>query len=373
MNARLESAVVKAREQLLSGTMKEAQVSQGPVRSILHALGWDTFDIHSVVQEYSVGKGRVDYALKANPDTTDVFLEIKAPGKADDAADLQLFEYAFHQGIPFAVLTDGRVWNFYLPSGQGNYQDRRLFKLDIVEFELVEACARLDRYLAFNRTKTGTARAEAVNEYEDGFQKKKVKELIPKVWQRLLAEPDDLLCDLLIEAVEAEGGQRPLRDDVANFLRGTASTIPQAKNVPLNGFSDKSFSPSSPTKSNSSEMRPPQGKGVGFCVASNAWKKYSSGKQCYVAVIHYLVTTYPEFPTRFQNAKAKGKRAWISKNKEDLFPGRLDFQQSEVTAVGNGWLVGTQMSAQVEMPRRVEAACACVGLVFGRDIKAVFL
>lgn len=373
MNTQLEDAVVKAREQLLSSAMKEVQVSQGPVRSILQALGWDTFDIHSVVQEYSVGKGRVDYALKANPNTTDVFLEIKAPGKADDAADLQLFEYAFHQGVPFAVLTDGRVWNFYLPSGQGNYQERRLFKLDIVEFELAEACARLERYLAFDRTKTGKARTEAVKEYEDGFQKKKVKEIIPKVWQRLLAEPDDLLCALLIEAVEAEGGQRPLRDDVVNFLRATGGTAPSVKNVLSAGLPNTSFAPASLTNSNSIGISPSQGNGVGFCIASNAWQKYSSGKQCYVAVIRHLVTTYPEFPIRFQNAKAKGKRAWISKNREDLFPGRPDFQQSEVTTVGNGWLVGTQMSAQVEMPRRVETACACVGLVFGRDIKAVFL
>ena len=153
MNEALEKALIKAREKLLSSVMNEAQVSQGPVRSILHALGWDTFDVDCVIPEYTVGKRRVDYALKANPANTDIFLEIKAPGKADDAADLQLFEYAFHEGVPFAVLTDGRVWNFYLPSGQGNYQDRRLFKLDIVERGLAEAGETLHRYLDFERTK----------------------------------------------------------------------------------------------------------------------------------------------------------------------------------------------------------------------------
>jgi len=107
MNELLENALVKARERLLSSSLSEAQVSQGPVRSILHALGWDTFDVDCVVPEYSVGSRRVDYALKATPARTDVFLEIKAPGKADEAADLQLFEYAFHEGVPFAVLTDG--------------------------------------------------------------------------------------------------------------------------------------------------------------------------------------------------------------------------------------------------------------------------
>lgn len=66
----------------------------------------------------------------------------------------------------------------------------------------------------------------------------------------------------------------------------------------------------------------------------------------------------------------EGKRAWISRSREDLFPGRPDFQESEVTAVGVGWLLGTQMSAKLEMPARIEAACACVGLVFRRDLEA---
>lgn len=365
MTTRLEVALVKTRERLLSGAMNEAQVSQGPVRSILQALGWDTFDVDSVVPEYSVGNRRVDYALKTSPSTTDVFLEIKAPGKADDAADQQLFEYAFHEGVPFAVLTDGRIWNFYLPSGQGNYQDRRLFKLDIVERELSEACERLERYLAFERVKNGAARTEAIREYENRFQRNKVKELIPKVWQNLLAEPDDLLCDVLIEAVEAQGGQRPLREDVITFFQSMVSITSPVPRTPGMSASTRTV----PTLPNSLAALPKRGLpsptgSIGYCAADGKWYSFSSGKQCYVAVIRHLVAGYPEFCDRFQSAKTRGKRAWISKRKEDLFPGRPDFQESEVTAVGGGWLVGTQMSAQTDMPKRVEAACACVGLVF---------
>lgn len=375
MNEPLERALVKAREKLLSSVLNEAQVSQGPVRSILQALGWDTFDVDSVIPEYTVGKRRVDYALKANPSNTDVFLEIKAPGKADDAADQQLFEYAFHEGVPFAVLTDGRVWNFYLPSGQGNYQDRRLFKLDIVERELSEACERLRRYLDFARTKSGLARADAVKEYADGFQKTKVKSLIPKVWQDLLAEPDDLLCDVLIEAVEVEAGQRPLREDVIKYLQSIPAATVAGNKVatPVQSYSPPASSIKAPSAQAKRPSVSPDGHGIGFQLPTGAWQSFPNGKQCYVAIIRHLVSNYPDFPVRFQNAKTRGKRAWISKVKEQLFPGRPDFQESEVTTVGGGWLVGTQMSAQVEMPKRVEAACACVGLVFGRDVQATFL
>lgn len=369
MTTILEKALVKAREKLLSGLMSEAQVSQGPVRSILQALGWDTFDVDSVVPEYSVGSRRVDYALKTSLATTDVFLEIKAPGKADDAADKQLFEYAYHVGIPFAVLTDGRIWNFYLPSGQGDYQERRLFRLDIVEMEMAECCQRLERYLGFDRVRKGTARNEAASEYDDKFRKNKIKQLIPGVWKSLLAEPDDLLCDVLIEAVEAGGGERPARIDVEDFLR--AQLVPGPVMV-LNKFVLKPLVPI-PVIQYATKITADVEARIGFQLHNGNWQGFSTGKQCYVAIIRYLVKQYPDFAPRFQNAKSRGKRAWIAHSAEELFPGRPDFQTSETTEVGAGWLIGTQMSAQVEMPKRIGTACACVGLTFGRDLTARFL
>ena len=368
MTVILEKALAKSRERLLSGVMSEAQVSQGPVRLILQALGWDTFDVDIVVPEYSVGSRRVDYALKTALATTDVFLEIKAPGKADDAADQQLFEYAYHVGIPFAVLTDGRIWNFYLPFGQGDYQERRLFRLDIVEMEMAECCQRLERYLGFDRVRKGTARNEAAREYDDKFRKNKLKQLIPGVWKNLLAEPDDLLCDVLIEAVEANGGERPARFDVEDFLRAQLVTSPETV---LNKFVPKArLTP--PAIQYATKPTAHIEAGIGFQLHGGNWQRFATGKNCYVAIIRHLVKEYPEFAARFQNAKSRGKRAWIARSTEDLFPGRPDFQASETTEVGAGWLIGTQMGAQVEMPKRVEAACACVGLVFGRDVKAIF-
>ena len=48
MNEPLEKALIKAREKLLSSAMNEAQMSKDPVRSILRALGWDTFDVDNL-------------------------------------------------------------------------------------------------------------------------------------------------------------------------------------------------------------------------------------------------------------------------------------------------------------------------------------
>ena len=53
-------------------------------------------------------------------------------GAADDGVR-QALEYAFHTGVPFVVLTDGKTWSFYLPAEQGSYEERRIHKLDLFE------------------------------------------------------------------------------------------------------------------------------------------------------------------------------------------------------------------------------------------------
>lgn len=64
-----------------------------------------------------------------------------------DGAERQLFENAFHDGVPMATFTDGREWEFFLPAEQGAYVDRRVYKLDIAERDTKECAQRLERYL----------------------------------------------------------------------------------------------------------------------------------------------------------------------------------------------------------------------------------
>ena len=104
-----------------------------------------------------------------------------------------------------------------------------------------------------------------------------------------------------------------------------------------------------------------------------AWQSFKNGKLCYLAIIRVLANKYPDFLQRFKNAKTKGKREWVSQSREELFLDQPKLQQSEVTDVGAGWLAGTNISAHSDMPKRAQAACACVGLVFGRDLVATFL
>ena len=38
-----------------------------------------------------------------------------------------------------AILTDGQEWSFYLPGEQGRYDERRVYKPDLLEREISEA------------------------------------------------------------------------------------------------------------------------------------------------------------------------------------------------------------------------------------------
>ena len=101
----------------------EQAISQGIVLRVLQELGWNTWETSSVWPEYQTGEGRVDFALCHPPGKPAVFIEVKQPGKAEDAVR-QALEYAFHVGVPFVTLTDGRTWSFYLPAEQGSYDDK---------------------------------------------------------------------------------------------------------------------------------------------------------------------------------------------------------------------------------------------------------
>lgn len=179
----------------------ESEISRGVVLRILSQLGWNHFDTSEISSEYSLGGRRVDYALFCGKKRPIVFIEVKQPGNTENA-DRQLFEYAFHEGIPLAVLTDGVTWSFYLPGEQGSYEDRRVYKLDLIERSAEEAVEKLIRYLRKDRIKTGDALTDARSDYNNKSRLKEAKEAIPEAWEELVCSEDDFLLELLSKSVE---------------------------------------------------------------------------------------------------------------------------------------------------------------------------
>jgi predicted type IV restriction endonuclease len=118
---------------------------------------------------------------------------VKGVGQSDAAGERQLFEYAFHKAVPMAILTDGQDWQFFLPAEQGDYGERRVYKLDIVEREIDETVARLERYLNYPAICSGSAMEAARLDYRNVARQREIKATLPKAWGILVEEEDELL------------------------------------------------------------------------------------------------------------------------------------------------------------------------------------
>ena len=330
-------------EKLNNGDYRnESEISRGIVLKILNALGWDTFDTNIVMSEYSIGNGRVDYALTRKKGATpSVFIEVKQPGKTDHA-DEQLFNYAFREGIPFAILTDGKTWNFYLPSGQGKYEDRRIYKLDLSERTPEESIEKLERYLNFGRVKDGSAFDDAQRDYRSKYKAAEAKSAIPDAWKELVDSEDEMLFEMIAEAVEKKCGYKPKYADISEFL------------------SEIRFLPGGLSHSSDCAYNPPRNyikKGNSTPVAVNGSWYHINGKTVQVrsakdVVIGLLNSLYETDNKLFEKCQKHAgnfgrNRQYIASSKAELYKDRPDLSELSAELKGNYFLL-TNFSNQIK-------------------------
>lgn len=199
-------------------TVSEAQTSQGIVLPILNHLSWDVFDTTEVTPEYSVSGGRVDFALRIQS-VNKVFLEIKKTSENLENRQQQLVYYAFQQGVKLAILTNGITWQFYLPLEEGNWEQRRFFTIDLMEQAIDDAIEKFESLLSRKNIESGNAYQKAKSLYEGRQKNKIIKENLPKAWQKLISEPDEMLVELLNETLEKVCGYKAEESQIIDFLQ----------------------------------------------------------------------------------------------------------------------------------------------------------
>ena len=226
---------------LLTGS--EEATRQGAILPVLSALGWQWHNIDEVVPEYGAGKGRVDYCLRSRGRSA-VFVEVKRTGTELHPHQEQLLRYAFEEGIELAVLTDGLVWWLYLPTATGSWEQRRFFSLDIRRVSHERSAQVLARFLARSEVVSGEALARARNEFEDQEKERRIREAFPAAWKQLVEGPDDLLAELVSDAVAGIAGHAPDPEQVATFLAGIELADAGAPKTPPRGLPAKPRRPS---------------------------------------------------------------------------------------------------------------------------------
>lgn len=334
----------------------ESEISRGVVLQLLNKLGWNTFDTNIVRSEYSVGNGRVDFALARKKGVSpSVFIEVKQPGKIDHA-DEQLFNYAYREGVPFIILTDGKTWNFYLPAGQGNYESRRIYKLDLTERSPSESASKLRRYLDFERVKNEDALEDAQKDYKSKYKANEAKSTIPDAWKELVDEENEYLYEIINNAVEKKCGYKAKLSDISDFLskiRFTSDTTPTFEKP----------------KKTVLLQPPPNNHQYGSWYSING-KRYSvsSAKKVVVELLNAL---YDIDNSLFEKCLKKEdnygrNRQYIARRKEDLYKDRPDLVEKNAKLKGGFYLL-TNFSNSIKV-KILDMAFDIVGLKKGKEI-----
>jgi hypothetical protein len=376
----LAATIVRVRQALDGRRLSsEAAVRQAVILPILRALGWDDLDPDRVTPEYDLGKRRVDLALSAFGTQRSVLIELKGPNPTVAEDQKQLFEYAFHAGVQFAVLTNGQEWSFFLPAAPGSYDERLLYKLDLVEREVREAVNRLSRYLAFERVRSGEALKDANLDYADLHNKRVVEDALPRAWRQLLSEADPALVDLVAERATSLCGFPASPELVAEFLAKVVGMAPAGTGQPLNARPRvqvpaaaqqawKAVAPPAPAPpvaaANDTAPRP--------AVAPLAYVllgETRSARNAAEIVLHVARTLAGRdqaFLDRFTEAAKAKRRNHVARRAEDVYPGRPQLLKYVVELVP-GWHLGTNISNRDKV-KLLQAACRAAGLSYGVDL-----
>ena len=129
--------------------VNEATVQQYVVLPILRALGWDDASLASmeIIPEYQVESRRADYALHINQGQPPlVLIECKRWDQPIGRNEEQICFYAYSGNVPLAIITNGKLWRFYLSRWGASSLSNRIFcETDIEDRE--NAVTNLEKYL----------------------------------------------------------------------------------------------------------------------------------------------------------------------------------------------------------------------------------
>ena len=361
----MQQLIERIRERLKqSAYMNEAAISHGVVMPIVGSLGWDTADPAQVVPEFPIeGRGRIDFALFGIGRKPSVLIEVKGVGRAVEA-DRQLFEYAFHQGVPLCVLTDGREWSFYLPSGQGSYEDRRVYRLQLDDREPEECERVLHRYLARERVRDQSAFEDAQRDYRDAAGKREAAGALHRAWTELLGEVEGLVPQAVADKAEALCGFRPGDDDVRRFLRTLQPQV-GAKSAPLSSPRPVTAGGENTLAAGPASKRGKSSGPIQFKIFGEQ-RETPTAALALVEILRALVTLDPDKVSELSVALRKRTRSIVDRSPQLINPNRPDL--AEAVDIGNGWMVGLNLSNQDKM-RVIRTAAQIYGLRMPEDLR----
>ncbi len=337
----------------------EAAVREGIVVPILRALGWNTFDPDEVRPEHPNPAGRVDYALMQRGGRPAVLIEVKAVGRSLEG-DRQLFGYCFEEGVPLAVLTDGRSWNFYLPAGVGRIDERRIYSLQLTDRSPEEAERVLTRYLAKERIADRSAFAAARDDHEKAFNSREAAAALPGAWHALVGEQDDRLIELLQDKAEAICGFRPSTEKTANHLQTLSlpSVGPRSTASPTSDAKELKQPSGGTSPSTAAVKKPPRALALEYTIFGQK-RTAASASAALVDILRTILARDPAKIVLLSDRVTTRTRRHVARTPEEIYPSRPHFARAE--QISAGWLVGLNIDNR-DKQMIIQEACDLYGI-----------
>ncbi len=203
--------------------INEADAKAALITPILSELGWR--GLQRIRSEYPVDQGRMrlDYALIGTGTKPVALIEAKAPREDLESHVAQVLSYAFHEGVDVCVLTTGILYWLYLPREKGSPEERRFAELDLQSDDVEKVAAIFQSCLGFESLTNGAGEKSAKEILATRQLERRMRQEIPRAWQRLISEPNEMLIELVQEEVHEALGARPTHDEVKTELRAIVS------------------------------------------------------------------------------------------------------------------------------------------------------
>ena len=255
-----------------------------------------------------------------------------------------------------AILTDGQEWNFFLPTEQGDYSERKLYKLDILERDPQQAESSLKRYLEYEAVRSGQAIEAARRDYRNAARKRQAQRTLPDAWTKLIESEDELLIELLSDKVEDLCGVKPEPDAVAAFLRKQPATANELVSAPA---------PKKPRRSAQPAPTTDAPKATGFELYGQR-RRARSARDVLIQVFREFAEREPEFLERFAALPKHGrKRRYLAHTPQELYPDSPHLADNAYE-VRPGWWIDTHAS-RAGIETRIKVACEVADVKYGKD------
>lgn len=340
----LTDTIRDLRQKIVEGVfVNEAQVSMGVVARLLRALGWSVDDPKSVSPEHPIGSRRVDYALMREPFGAVVLIEVKRVGRLKAQGEEQLFGYCTKQGVPLAVLTDGKEWRFYHPGGMGTPEQRRFSTVDLVDHDAAHCGDRLTRYLGFREIASGEAQSNIHADYQVHWKWIVARKEFPTVLDALVKEADPRFVTLFRDEVERRCRIRPDEETVREFLTSRADHADRDEPCPT----------------------PVSEAGDYWFVLCGETHRFESRRDLFLGLFRRLAERDPGFLERAARKIGGDVRPYLSRDRDEVMKGRT-WAREPVQLLGGWWIRSQFNRSSMEriLPRAAEAA----GCVWGEGI-----